>query len=344
MLSSRWPSVSSLAPGLLYALGLALAGFALRLIPTFELVSALLFAILLGILMRNLSLVPASAEAGLKYAARACLRAGLVLLGLRLALVDVLALGLGPLLVLTVTLVGVFLATLFLGRALRVGRATGVLLATGTAVCGASAVAGMASVVRPGRQEDKDAAVATALACITLCGTLAMFALPPLAGVLGLSERQTGVWIGAALQEVGQVVGAASFVGAEATEVATLTKLGRVVLLAPLVALVGFWEGRVQAADAGARPPLVPLFVLGFLGMMLLRSFFNLLGLDASLQPVYGVVEALSAFLLALAMGAMGTAVSLKKLVGQGLAALTLGLLASLVALGLSLVLVLLLV
>lgn len=183
--------------GLLAAALLAATAYLLTAVPTFHLVSPILFAVLLGLVACNLGVLPNGADAGLEYASKILLGAGVVLLGLRLSLPDVLNLGAGALLVLLITVTATFAAALALGRWLRLARTTTVLTGTGTAICGVSAVAGMSAVVQKGKPRrgvaDEPADSATALAVVTFCGTLAMFALPALARALGLSDIQAGV-------------------------------------------------------------------------------------------------------------------------------------------------------
>lgn len=304
----------------------------------------MLFAVLLGLVARNLGVLPNGADAGLEYASKILLGAGVVLLGLRLSLPDVLNLGAGALLVLLITVAATFAAALALGRWLRLARTTTVLTGTGTAICGVSAVAGMSAVVQKGKPRrgvaDEPADSATALAVVTFCGTLAMFALPALARALGLSDIQAGVWLGASIHEVGQVVAAGGFMGEQVTQTATLTKLGRVVLLGPLVALVGYSQGRRSVGPAsatGTRPPLVPGFVLGFMAAMLLRSVVDWSPLSGALEPVFNAAATLTLAVLTLAMAAVGTSVNLKTVVTTGGRALVFGLLLTKVTVAISL-------
>jgi len=342
------------APGLLLTALVAVAALALnRAVPV---VSALLVAILVGVLLRNLRLIPAAAEDGVRYSARTVLRLGVVLLGLQLSVPEVIGLGWGALAVIVVTVAGTWGLTLLLGRLLRVPAALTLLLATGTAICGASAVAAMAAVAGTAgreREEDVDAAATTAVAAVTIFGTVAMLALPPLAAALALDAHATGVWLGAGIHEVGQVVAAGGLVGEAVLATAVLTKLGRVVLLAPLVAGVSYARSRrarveaerlaaVESADAvlaGAapphhatdRPPLVPGFVVGFLVLVAVRS---LLPVPAGVAEV---VQLASTFLLTVAMVALGAGVNVRALVTRGGPALLLGLASAVVAAGLSL-------
>lgn len=324
------------------------------------LLSALLCAIVLGVIVRNLGLIPAWAEPGIAFAARTILRLGVVLLGLRLSIPQVLDLGVGPIVVIVATVAATFLVAWVLGRVLKVAHTTSLLTATGTAICGAAAVAGMSAVVRRVDDYDPEAhdddigdAAATAIASVTIFGTLAMLVVPWLCSVFALSTQAAGVWIGSSIHEVGQVVAAAGFLSPEVTDVATVTKLGRVVLLAPLVAVMGYLEGRASTARymasveareveqvladepvdharaASVRPPLMPAFVAGFLACVVVRS---VVGSPPALVPFFTAADTVATILLTIAMGAMGAGVNLKTIVATGGRALLLGVLACIVA------------
>ena len=337
-------------PGIALCAAVAVAATAVNTV--LPLVSAMLVAILVGLLARNLGLVPVLAEPGLKVTARTVLRAGVVLLGLRLSVPAVLSLGWGAIGVIVATVTCVYLATLWAGRLLGVPRATTILTATGTAICGAAAVASMSAVVRPrdddGEQaESVEEAAATAIASVTLFGTVAILVLPLLVSALDLGAVPAGVWVGAGVHEVGQVVAAAGLVSTAALDVAVVAKLGRVVLLAPLVAVVGVLESRraarllaqrTAAEEVGqvlrgepvshrAGAPVVPLFVLGFLAAVVLRSL-----LEGSVPEVFSAASTLAGFLLTMAMCAMGAGVNLRRLVRSGGRALLLGALAGVVS------------
>jgi len=115
--------------------------------------------------------------------------------------------------------------------------------------------------------------VAYAIGLVTLCGSLSIAVLPALGHAMDLAVEQFGTWVGAGVHDVGQVTATASAYDEAALAPATLVKLTRVILLAPLVAGVGLWRRRSQPVATGARKaPIVPLFVLGFLGMIGLRA------------------------------------------------------------------------
>ena len=291
--------------------------------PTFP---VLLVAIGAGLLARMLHLVHPVLEPGLAWTARHVLRAGVVLLGLQVSGAEVLSLGAGELVVLGVTVAITFSATQWLGRRLGVGRALSLLIATGFSICGAAAVAAMSPVA----DADEDD-VATAVALVTLYGSLAIVLIPVLSHLVGLSERTAGLWAGMSVHEVAQVVAAAGAISAVALTVAVVAKLARVVLLAPLVAVVGLQHRRSGAQTTGKRPPIVPLFVVGFLIAVLIRT--------SGLLPdaVSSMARTATTLALGAAMVALGSQVRVGKLVRGGGRALALGGVATAIAMSVSL-------
>ena len=302
-----------LGPGLaLAAAAVAAAHLVHAALPAF---SALTVAVLLGVAVGNAPVPLQAFRPGLALAARRLLRVGIVLLGLRLALTDVLALGARGLAVVVTVVTVTFFGTQWLGRRLGLSPGAALLVAAGFSICGASAVAAVDGVTRNRREE-----VATALALVTIFGSLAIVVLPLLQRPLGLDDAAYGAWTGASVHDVAQTVAAASPAGAEAVAAAVVVKLTRVVLLTPLVAGVALRERRGRAADdVGPRPPVVPLFVAGFLGAVLVTS--------TGLVPgtVLSAADVLSGLLLGAALFGLGTSVRLPALAGTGGRALVVG-------------------
>lgn len=302
---------SSPLPGLLLvAAGVAVAMLLHRVVGS---VGVLTSAVLVGALLANTGALPVVTRPGLDLAAKKFLRVGIVLLGLSLSVVSIADLGLPLLAMVTLTLLVTFLVTIWAGRLLGVGRARSLLIATGFAVCGASAVAAM----QDNAEADEDD-VAAAIAMVTLWGTLTMLTLPLLQVPLGLDNEQLGIWAGASVHEVGQVVAAAGPAGAAAVAVAVVVKLTRVLLLAPLVIGVNMLRAR-PGGRTTARPPLMPLFVLGFLACVALRST----GMIS--EPLLAVAAEMQTVALTAAMFALGTGVHLLGLLRRGTRALALG-------------------
>jgi uncharacterized membrane protein YadS len=317
--------------------------------------SPLTAAVVLGVVAANLlpAAAMSAARPGLHIAAKRVMRIGIVLLGLQLALGDVLKLGWQTLAVIVAVVFATFFGTQWLGRRMGLPGRQPLLIATGFAICGASAVAAMEGVTRrPGESaDDPDPVLAVAL--VTLCGSLAILVLPLLRGPLGLYDPAVfGHWVGASVHDVGQVVATSSSGGAVAVNGAVVVKLMRVAMLAPMVAgtavawrrrapvtekvavqarvPVGVGVGFSEAADtepqvkaiapAAKHPPLVPLFVVGFLAMIAIRTT-GLLPASA-----LGAAKQLQDLLLAAGMFGLGTGVRVRELARTGAKPLALGL------------------
>lgn len=290
----------SLLPGLaLTALVVAVAYASSQMVST---LSALTIATGAGVILRNTRLIGTSAEPGLAFATRRLLRLGVVLLGLQLSVPDLVALGPNSIAIIVATVVVTFVATRKLGRRLGVSDDRSLLLASGFSICGASAVAAMGSVTG---SDDDD--TASAVAMVTIYGTIALITYPLLQGPLGLDDDQVGVWIGSSVHEVAQVVAAAAVAGEAALVIAVVAKLGRVVLLAPII----FAVGTARQRDSVDRRPwrVVPLFVAGFIVMAGIRS------LDVIPVPALDASKMATTLLLAAAMFGLGAGVNVKKLI-----------------------------
>ena len=278
-------------------------------------------AVLLGIVAGQLPVLRRSLTGvlapGLTLASHSLMRLGVVLLGLKLSLVDIISLGWVTITSTVLIVLLTFFGTLWLGRRVGLPGHQPLLIATGFAVCGASAIGAMSGVVKA-----KDRDTATPVALVTLCGTLAIGVLPLLWHPLGLTDLQFGHWVGAGVHDVGQVVATAQIAGSAALAVAVVVKLTRVLMLAPLVASVAVYERRrVGTVDrAVRRPPVVPLFVAGFVAMVLMRTFIPVP------PAVLDAADLVQTVLLAMALFGLGTAVRLTDLVRTGGRALGVGL------------------
>ncbi|BDZ55814.1 membrane protein [Agromyces marinus] len=252
---------------------------------------------------------------GLAFSARTLLRAGIVLLGLKLSLSDIVGLGWVTIASTVAVVVLTFVGTLGLGRALRLPGHEPLLIASGFAICGASAIGAMAATVRA-RDEEQ----ARPVALVTLCGTLAIAVLPALWHPLGLTAVQFGHWVGAGVHDVGQVVATAQIAGQAALAVAVVVKLTRVLMLAPMVAITAGVVRRRQTDAAGPRPAIVPLFIVGFLVAVLVRTFVPVP------EAVLEAADLVQTTLLAMALFALGSSIRVAALLHTGWRALVTGL------------------
>jgi uncharacterized integral membrane protein (TIGR00698 family) len=307
-------------PGVVSAGLAALVAWGIHwLVPAVPLLTA---AVVLGIIVGQLPFarpaVTGILKPGLSTAAKRLMRIGVVVLGLKLSLGDIVGLGWVSILTTVAIVVVTFVGTMWLGRLFKLPGYQPLLVATGFSICGASAIGAMSGIVK-----SKDEETATPVALVTLCGTLAIFVLPVLWHPLGLSSLQFGHWVGAGVHDVGQVVATAQIAGSAALAIAIVVKLTRVLMLAPMVAIASVVERRrdVEPDPAAKRPPIVPLFVAGFIVAMLVRSFVPLPAV------VINGADTLQTALLAMALFGLGTAVRLRTLVGTGWRALAVGLL-----------------
>lgn len=303
-------------PGLSLATGLAAAALVLLAVAGVTGLSPLIVAMVLGMAVRNLFGPLRGASPGVAFAMRRVLRAAIVLLGFQITFAEAASVGLAGLAVIAALLAATFVFTRAAGRVLGVDAGLSELIAAGTAVCGASAVLACNTVTRAA---DED--VAYAVACVTVFGSLSMVAMPMLAGPLALEAEAYGLWVGAAVHEVAQVVAAAFAQGEAAGQAGTVAKLSRVMLLAPLVLTLGALarrRHRGNGSSAAASVP-VPWFVFGFIGVVAANSAF---GLPAGWHE--GIALSTS-FMLTVALAAMGLETDMRALRRKGLRPLLLG-------------------
>ncbi|MFI7614634.1 YeiH family protein [Nonomuraea terrae] len=303
-LATRPSPSRGLPPGTLWpgvcAAAVAVAGALLvnRYVPA---LSPAVVAVVAGAVLAGLAGVPERLRPGLAFVSRRVLRVAVALLGLQIAVPDLLALGWPTLAVVAVATGLTFAVTPAIGRRLGLSPGTSLLVATGVSICGAAAIAAMRESTDLADEDD----AAAALGVVVLYGTAALALVPLVGSLAGLSPAQLGVWTGAAVHEVAQVaaIGAASGVLAAAVTV----KLGRVVLLAPIVALTAH-RGR----ERGAKPPILPLFVAAFLAMVVLRA--------AGWVPaaVTGAAPAVTNVLMAAALFGLGTGIDVRRLARGG--------------------------
>ena len=285
-----WAAVRRAAPGLALAVALATLArgtaqaLALGLggLPKLPL-SPVMCAVVLGMLWRNSVGVPAWATRGLDWAMHRLLRVGIALVGLRLTLAGATVIAATAVPVALSCLAVALLAGLLIARALAVPRRLGLLLAIGTAVCGCTAVVAVSPVIRA-----RHAETAFAVTCVVLFGCIAMLCYPWLAGhFLAASPVHAGIFLGTAIHDTSQVIGAALIYSQQAAAPAALAaasvaKLLRNLSIAVLVPTAGWLVQRHETKAGGAapdargtsrpRPPLVPFFVLAFIGFIVVRT------------------------------------------------------------------------
>jgi uncharacterized integral membrane protein (TIGR00698 family) len=314
-------------PGLLLTAVGAAAGFGLHdLLPWFPwLTASLVLGVIAGVIPALRPSLDGVFRPGLAVASRRLLRLGIVVLGLQLSLRNIVALGWLTIIAIVVVVGLSFLLTWLIARAFRLEGDQPVLFAAGFSICGVSAVGAMSAA----RGSDPDD-TGTPIALVTLYGTLAIVVLPLLSGLLGLTHLQFGHWVGASVHDVGQVVATAQTLGTVALAAAVVVKLTRVLMLAPMVAITSLLTRR-RGTETGVRPAIVPLFIIGFLALVLVRTFVPLP------VEVISIAVTIQSILLSMALCGIGASLRLEQLARSGVRALGAGLVSWIGLLGLGL-------
>lgn len=346
----------SVLPGLILALLLAFAGEYLSTLVGIDWmglpkspISAIMMAIILGILVRNTVGLAPLFNPGVRFGLVRILRLGIVLLGIRLSLGEAGAIGLKSLPIIIGAVAAALLIVTYLSRKLGLTGKLGTLLAVGTSICGATAIVATAPAINA-----RDDEVSYAVACITLFGVIAMLAYPFAAHWIFAGDPVlAGLFLGTSVHETAQVAGAGlvyqQYYGeARALDVATVTKLVRnlgMLIIIPLMSIL-YHRG---SSDGGVAPKwwtMIPLFVVGFACMSLIRTIgdmgdtaFGILP-QADWKAIVGYTKQAAEICLAVAMAAVGLGTSIRGLVSIGLKPLAMGLVAALLVGGVSITLI----
>ncbi|MBN8562725.1 MAG: putative sulfate exporter family transporter [Leptolyngbya sp. UWPOB_LEPTO1] len=303
-------SLVKIQSGVWLVCGLTAIAYLLRLIPGFTLFSPLILAILLGILVQNTIGVAPKHQAGIHFAMRRILRFAVILLGVQLSLLQVLSVGITGLLIIIATLLSTFWLTCWVGQHLGVSPSLTRLIAAGTSICGASAVIATSTTTESG---DED--ITYAIGIVTLFGTVSMLLYPLLSGQLNLTPEAFGLWCGVSIHEVAQVLAAAFQVNSVSGEIASISKLSRVLWLVPMMLMLG----AISKAPQSKSRITIPWFVVYFMLLILLNSL-NLIP-----QQIKTMTGQVNQFLLTISMAAMGLETRLNQIQKIGLRPLYLG-------------------
>lgn len=264
----------------------------------------MLFALLLGIAFNFLS-AEGDCKAGIDFTSRTVLRLGVALLGVRITVSDAMMLGPAPLLLAVLGVASTIGIGLILARLLRFDPHFGLLTGGAVGICGASAALALASVL-PRREGSGESDTIFTVVVVTTLSTIAMVVYPIVLQQLGFTDAQAGIFLGATIHDVAQVVGAGFSISQEAGEAATLTKLLRVAMLVPVVL------GLSLALSRGQREGRVrlPGFLLGFVALVILNSLgFVPAALAAFLSDVsrWALVAAIAALGMKTMLGQIAT-------------------------------------
>ncbi len=276
---------------------------------------AMVLALVIGMFLNPLAAYARFAP-GITWCVKTLLRVAIGLLGLRIALGDILGLGFGILLLVIASMALTVMSALWLSRRLGLADGYGMLAGAATAVCGASATLATASVVPAYRNKEVDVAFTVIMA--NAISTLVMLAYPPLCIWLGLTGRETGLLLGATIHDMAQVVGAGYAVSEPVGNSAVIVKLFRVFLLLPVVLLIGAWlTGRGDSAAVAKVP--VPLFAVAFLLLCILNTAASAMpGVAPYFLPVKSALNEVSRWGLLLSIAALGLGTSVNAILTLG--------------------------
>lgn len=285
--------------------------------------SPLIVGIILGMLYANSlrNKLPETWVPGIRFCTKQVLRWGIILYGFRLTLGQVAAVGVQAVAVDLIIVTGTIFGGILLGRVLRIDRDTALMTSTGSAICGAAAVLGAEPVVKCEGYK-----TAIAVSTVVIFGTVSMFLYPVMyrTGLLdGLSDTGVAIYTGSTLHEVAHVAGAGNamdptdMLGIAGT--ATITKMIRVMLLAPVLVVMSFALSGCRKNTPGKkhekRRITIPWFAFAFIGVIGLNTLLQYLFDVPNVKqiPLNGTIEYLDTFLLTMAMTALGTETSIAK-------------------------------
>lgn len=312
-------SPAALLPGL--ATALLIAGAASFVADTYG-GPVMLLALLIGIAFNFLS-EGEKVGPGIRFTSKTVLKLGVALLGLRIAMSDVLALGGTTVVILLVVMTVTILSGLLFARLFGRSAAFGTLIGGATAICGASAALALSSALPNSASKDRETIFA--VVSVTTLSTIAMVVYPVIARLLGFDDRVTGILLGATIHDVAQVVGAGYAVSLEAGDTATVIKLFRVAMLVPIVFFVSLaFSG--QPGMGTSRLP-VPLFAVGFAALVVLNS------MGVVPDTVKGPLIEISRWCLIAAVAAIGLTTSIPEMLKIGRSAIAVSVATSLVLL-----------
>ncbi|MBA2940628.1 YeiH family putative sulfate export transporter [Paenibacillus sp. CGMCC 1.16610] len=275
-------------------------------LPFLSIMGQLVIAILLGMLYRGVIGVPQQAIKGISFSSKTLLRYGIILLGMRLNLVDIVHAGPKVLAIAIINIVFTIFVVYGIAKLFKVENRLGILTACGTAICGAAAVVAISPQIKANDNE-----TAIGAATVAILGTIFTLLYTILYPILGLTAKGYGIFSGATLHEIAHVIAAAAPGGKDAVDLAVIVKLTRVALLVPVAIVLGVWTNRTErkkntvVQKANWRSIPIPWFILGFLVM----SGINTLGIVPT--EFTNQIILLAYFLIAMAMAGLGLNVDL---------------------------------
>lgn len=306
---------NSLWQGLALAAGLAVVAMILgRWVPT---IGGPVFAILLGLLIRNTMGMTPIFTPGLAFASKKVLQWSIIALGFGLSISQVVQTGLESIWVTLVSIAAAFITAAILGRVLNVPEKLRTLIGAGTAICGGSAIAAVAPVIKPEEHE-----TVFAISTIFLFNVIAVLVFPFFGHLLGMSDHGFGLWAGTAINDTSSVVAAAYSWSPAAGDYATVVKLTRATLIIPIVLFYAYLEIRKSKKSGSSISVrrMIPWFIVWFVVASAVRS--------TGILPdeVLAALKLLATFLMVSALAAIGLSSNMRVIINTGWQPVALGL------------------
>jgi len=303
---SKQPMVTSFIKGIGITLVIAITAKYLSNLPLLSIMGQLVIAMIIGMIWRSMFGYRETIHLGVSFSSTKLLRAGIILLGMRLNLTDIYNAGFRVFIIAIINLLFALIVVYSLNRWLGVEKKLGILTACGTAICGAAAVVAIAPQIKAQEEE-----TAVGAAIVAVLGTIFTVIYTVLYRVLSLSDKGYGIFAGGTLHEIAHVIAAAAAGGNAAVDLAVIVKLTRVALLVPVALLIGYFVRKYDGESDGSNSrktslSTVPWFIIGFIAM----SGFNTLGIVSEVAAHY-IVNAAYVF-IGMAMAGLGLNVEVK--------------------------------
>lgn len=299
-------------------------------------IGSVTIAIILGVLVGNIIFNNEAGATGGLFAEKQLLPIAITLLGVELQLMTLVALGPVAAVIIGISIATSIFVSVRIGKILGYSPSFSILMGAGNGICGSSAVAATSIAI-----DAEEADTGISISVVNLLGTLGIFLIPFVIRILSLSDLQGGLLVGGTLQAFGQVVAAGFSVNDEVGNIATVVKMGRVLMLGPVVVLIGTWmQSKINLAkgEKSKARVKIPRFILGFFVMSIIASL-NILPANILL-----IITTLGKYLLVVAMAGIGMRIHLKTLFRSGFGALLFGGLISLIQIIITLIVILLIV
>ncbi len=304
-------------------------------LPYLSIIGALVISLILGMMFQMYRPAIQKAENGIGFISNKFLRLGIILLGFKLNLIDLANAGVKTILFAIFIVSGVIFLTYNIARKLGVSKRLAILTASGTGICGAAAVMGISPQIKVSKEEEtaKHNDEVLAVAIVAILGTVFTLIEIALKPMLHMSATQFGVMAGGSLHEIAHAIATGGAGGPVSLSAAIITKLSRVLLLAPAALVIGIWYQRSEKVNGGEKQKLpIPWFMAGFLMASIIGTFVPMSA------TILGLLVKLAYLVLGMAMAALGMSVNFKAFLSSGRNAVIAALSSSVVLLGFAII------